>query len=109
MTERLADLKTENTKLYAQIDKLKKYENMMNNVSLLEVNTKLYQLMDKIGQGGFSEVYSCALFKDPKKQTYALKKVNLNNLDAQNTDLVMNEIELLKQLQSCNKVINLID
>jgi serine/threonine protein kinase len=110
LTERLADSQTENTKLHAQVEKLQKYENSMQNVDLIQVNKKLYQLVSRIGQGGFSEVYHCISFlKDSAKKSYALKKVNLNNLDAQNKDLVMNEIELLKKLQSSNKVIDLID
>lgn len=102
-------MQTENTKLHAQVEKLQKYEMSMQNVDLIQVNKKLYQLVSRIGQGGFSEVYHCISFKESAKKSYALKKVNLNNLDAQNKDLVMNEIELLKKLQSSNKVIDLID
>lgn len=109
LTERLVDMQTENTKLHAQVEKLQKYEMSMQNVDLIQVNKKLYQLVSRIGQGGFSEVYHCISFKESAKKSYALKKVNLNNLDAQNKDLVMNEIELLKKLQSSNKVIDLID
>lgn len=67
----------------------------------------MYQIVNKIGQGGFSQVYHCISYKDPK--SYALKKVNLNDLDAENLKLVMNEIDLLKKLQSTNKVIQLYD
>jgi hypothetical protein len=44
-----------------------------------------------------------------EKQSYALKKVDLKDLDQENTKLVMNEIDLLKKLQSTDKVVKLYD
>ncbi len=67
----------------------------------------MYQLIQRIGQGGFSEVFHCISLNHQK--SYALKKVNLSDLDEQNTKLVMNEVELLKKLQTTSKVVQLID
>jgi serine/threonine protein kinase len=71
------------------------------------VNNKKYQLVAKIGQGGFSEVYHCTGFREAK--SYAIKKVDLSKLDPDNISQVMNEIEVLRKLQSTNKVIQLFD
>jgi serine/threonine protein kinase len=60
-----------------------------------------------VGEGGFSEVFHCIFLKESK--SYALKKVNLDQLGAESLEFIMNEIELLKKLQSTNKVIQLID
>ena len=76
-------------------------------VDVCEVNKKLYQLVSKIGSGGFSEVYHCLQFGD--KKNFALKKVKLDSMDEQNKNLIMNEIELLKKLKSTDKVIELYD
>lgn len=65
----------------------------------------MYQIVNKIGQGGFSEVYQCISFKE--KKSYAMKKVKLSNIDKETIDLVMNEINLLKKLQNSDKVIRL--
>ena len=76
-------------------------------MEILEVNKKLYQIVSKIGSGGFSDVYHCLSFSDQKN--FALKKVKLESMDDQNTDLIMNEIELLKKLKTTDKVIELVD
>lgn len=67
----------------------------------------MYQIVNKIGQGGFSEVYQCISFKENK--SYAIKKVKLSEIDQESIDLVMNEITLLKKLQDTGKVIRLFD
>ena len=76
-------------------------------IDICDVNHKLYQLIAKIGSGGFSEVYHCVSFE--KKKNFALKKVKLESLDEQSTSLIMNEIEVLKKLKSTDKVIELYD
>lgn len=70
-----------------------------------EINSRLYQIVSKIGQGGFSEVYHCISFHESK--SYALKKVQIN--DTQSYELNINEIELLKRLQTTQKVVQLYD
>lgn len=67
----------------------------------------MYQTITTIGKGGFSEVYHCVCLKEAKN--YAMKKVFLKDLDSDSIKLVMNEIDLLKKLQSTNKVVHLID
>ena len=90
-----------------QIERLSKYEETVKLMSLVDVNKKTYQLLNRIGEGGFSEVFQCISLKDRKN--YALKRVDLTRLDTENIDSIMNEIELLKKLQTTSKVVQLID
>lgn len=73
----------------------------------VKINNNWYQLISVVGKGGFSEVYQCLSFKEGKN--YALKKVKLADLDAENLKLIMNEIELLKKLKSTEKCIQIFD
>ena len=57
-----------------------------------------------IGEGGYSKVYE--VFDDTNK-LMALKVVNLN--DTKCKDELMAEIEFLKELKHCEKVIRMID
>lgn len=76
-------------------------------IDICDVNNKLYQLVSKIGSGGFSEVFHCVSIE--KKKNFALKKVKLDNLNEDDTKLIMNEVELLKKLRSTDKVVELFD
>lgn len=73
----------------------------------MKVNSNSYQIVNKIGEGGFSNVFSCLSLTD--KKLYALKKVTLSGLASSVTKQVLNEISLLKKLKSSDKVIGLID
>jgi serine/threonine protein kinase len=73
----------------------------------VQINKKLYQVINRIGKGGFSEVFCCFSFED--KKTYALKKSDLNNLDEDNRKLVFRETDTLKGLQNTDKVVKFID
>lgn len=118
----LNQLKSKNANLQNQVNHLQRYEELVSCcISLLsalivvlfqykskdfyEINKRLYHIVSKIGQGGFSEVYHCISFKDSR--SFALKKVLIN--DIQNFNFIMNEIELLRRLQSTQKVIQLYD
>lgn len=107
LNEKLKALTNSNSQLTQQLEKMQKYENFVKSYTYVEVNTKLYQVVNKIGQGGFSEVFHCISFKEHKH--YAMKRVNLAELDSENINLVMNEIELLKKLQNTEKVVQLYD
>jgi serine/threonine protein kinase len=76
-------------------------------IDVCDVNHKLYQLVSKIGSGGFSEVFHCVSFET--KKNFALKKVKLENLNEEDTNLIMNEVEVLKKLRSTDKVVELFD
>lgn len=109
--EQLEKLKIENyrlaeykTRLEEKEKELKSYQDLMKTV---KINNNWYQLISVIGKGGFSEVYQCLSFKEGKN--YALKKVKLADLDAENLKLIMNEIELLKKLKSTEKCIQIFD
>ena len=103
----IQSLQMTNGNLTKQVEKLKKYENLVKDIDFCQVNNKLYQMVGKIGQGGFSEVYHCIAFKESK--SYAIKKTDLSKLDQENVSQLMNEIELIKRLQNTNKVIQLFD
>lgn len=107
LNQKFTETKLTNAELEAQISKLQKYENIFKKIDVVQINKKLYQIINKIGKGGFSEVFCCISFEE--KQSFALKKVDLKDLDLENTKLVLNEIDLLKQLQSTDKVVKLFD
>ncbi|RNA32979.1 dual specificity kinase TTK isoform X3 [Brachionus plicatilis] len=107
LTEKLKSLEVLSTQQTHQIEKLQKYESYFKNYTFVQVNKYLYQIVNKIGQGGFSEVYHCISFRENK--SYAMKKVKLSEIDEESVNLVMNEITLLKKLQDTGKVIRLYD
>lgn len=107
LNEYLKQTEIQVKQLENQLGKLKRYEAMFKSIDLIQINQNLYQLINKIGKGGFSDVFCCISFKD--KKTYALKKVTLKDLGTSETNQVLNEIELLKKLKSSDKVIQLID
>ena len=63
------------------------------NTKKVNVADTVYTLVKKIGDGGFSSVYQVY---DDERKTYALKLVNLLNMDGYTDKDLMNEIELLK-------------
>lgn len=63
------------------------------NTKKVSVADTVYTLVKKIGDGGFSSVYQVY---DDERKTYALKLVNLLNMDGYTDKDLMNEIELLK-------------
>ena len=60
---------------------------------IYSVSDKIYTLVRKIGDGGFSNVYHVY---DDKRKHFALKLVNLLRMDGYTDKDLMNEIELLK-------------
>lgn len=65
----------------------------------------MYQIISRIGKGGFSEVFSCVSLDD--KKIYALKKSDLKKMDQEGTKQVLNEIEVMKKLQVTSRVVKL--
>jgi serine/threonine protein kinase len=107
LNERLVEMQSTQAQLLTQIEKMKKYESLFQSLKFVEVNGTLYHILNKIGKGGFSEVFSCVDFRELK--VCALKKVTLNGLEPESFRQVMNEIDLLKRLRSNEKVIQLYD
>ncbi|OWY94617.1 TTK protein kinase, partial [Phytophthora megakarya] len=64
-----------------------------------------YIKLEQIGSGGSSKVYRML---GPDLKIYALKKIKLKKLDAQNIAQYTNEIDLLKKLQGNPHIIKLI-
>lgn len=81
-----------------------------NNVALksrqVRVNGKIYRVLQLIGRGGSSKVFRVI---DAEGQIFALKKVNLKNLDEITVSSYINEISLLKRFSNDPHIIQLID
>lgn len=82
----------------------------INNAQLksrqVRVNGKIYRVLQLIGRGGSSKVFRVI---DAEGQIYALKKVNLKNLDEVTLASYTNEISLLKSFANNPHIIQLID
>ncbi|KAI0720489.1 kinase-like protein [Cerioporus squamosus] len=70
------------------------------------VNRKQYHRLDLIGRGGSSRVYRVMT---GSHEIYALKRVNLDKVDADTMAGYMNEIALLKRLDGNQRIIRLLD
>ena len=57
-----------------------------------------FEIISKIGQGSFSSVFKVKRLID--NNIYALKKVNLNNLDEKQKNYALNEIRILASIKS---------
>ena len=75
----------------------------------LRLGSKSYRILQMIGKGGSSKVYRVLSQHD--NQIYALKKVNLKNLDEATLNGYINEIDLLEKFKNQNSpyIIKLID
>lgn len=72
----------------------------------VRVNGKIYRVLQLIGRGGSSKVFRVI---DAEGQIFALKKVNLKNLDEVTLASYTNEISLLKSFANNPHIIQLID
>ncbi|KAL0580109.1 Serine/threonine kinase mps1 [Marasmius crinis-equi] len=70
------------------------------------VNKKVYARLDMVGKGGSSRVYRVM---DGDSNIFAIKRVSLENSDAETLQGYMNEIALLNRLAGNSKIIRLID
>jgi serine/threonine-protein kinase TTK/MPS1 len=70
------------------------------------VNGKIFTAMGKIGKGGSSDVF-CVMAENYK--TFALKRVKLDDCDEHAVRGYKGEIDLLKQLESVERVVRLVD
>lgn len=69
--------------------------------------TKKYIKKEKLGSGGFSKVFKCALKTNPNIE-YAMKIIKLANLKHPKIkDLILGEIKLLEKLKNCNQIIKI--
>lgn len=72
----------------------------------VRVNGKIYRVLQLIGRGGSSKVFRVI---NGDGQIYALKKVNLKNLDDSTVHGYANEIQLLRKFANNPHIIQLID
>lgn len=72
----------------------------------VRVNGKIYRVLQLIGRGGSSKVFRVI---DAEGQIFALKKVNMKNLDEVTLASYTNEISLLKSFTNNSHIIQLID
>ena len=66
----------------------------------------LSKVLDKLGQGGFSKVYHCT---DPKRQSCALKYVDLGKVDKGSREGIENEIKHLERLRGSQNIVKLLN
>lgn len=70
------------------------------------VNGKLYSQMGKVGKGGSSDVYRVMA---ENGKMFALKRVKLEDADESAVRGYKGEIELLKKLETVERVVRLFD
>lgn len=101
---------TNNTLLNTSNLTSKTQTNSVNTQTLksrqVRVNGKIYRVLQLIGRGGSSKVFRVI---DAEGQIFALKKVNLKNLDEVTLASYTNEISLLKSFANNAHIIQLID
>ncbi|KAK9771843.1 putative Protein kinase domain-containing protein [Seiridium cardinale] len=72
----------------------------------MKVNGKYYTRLDSLGRGGSGKVYRVAA---DNGKMFALKRVSIENADEATVRGLKGEIDLLKRLSGCERVINLFD
>lgn len=72
----------------------------------MKVNGKYYSRIDSLGRGGSAKVYRVAA---DNGKMFALKRVNIEGADPSTVRGYKGEIDLLKRLGACERVINLFD
>jgi serine/threonine-protein kinase TTK/MPS1 len=72
----------------------------------MKVNGKYYTRLDSLGRGGSAKVYRVAA---DNGKMFALKRVSIENADEITVRGFKGEIDLLKKLNGCERVINLYD
>lgn len=74
----------------------------------IKVNSKQYRVLSLVGKGGSSRVFKVM---SNEGQVFALKRVNLKNLDDFTFNSYLNEIDLLQRFTdaNCQHIIKLID
>lgn len=81
-------------------------EPTMSKSKSVRVNGKQYKVLQLIGRGGSSRVFRVM---DNEGELFALKKVNLKNLDEHTFEGYKNEIELLKAFANEPSIVKLFD
>ncbi len=61
---------------------------------------KEFRILKKIGQGSFGKVYKVLRLKDNQK--YAMKTINISNMDKKSILNTMNEIRILSSIENEN-------
>eukprot|EP00158_Paraphelidium_tribonemae_P003181 Partr_v1_DN25938_c0_g1_i2_m68724 putative ttk protein kinase len=77
---------------------------MASKKSALLVNKTAYAKLELLGRGGSSKVFKVLA---PNGKIYALKRVGLKGIDESTLSGYVNEIALLKRMESCDRIINL--
>ncbi|KPM02450.1 dual specificity protein kinase TTK-like protein [Sarcoptes scabiei] len=76
-------------------------------IKKISVNNKSYQVLNKIGKGGSSIVYQ--VYCQESQKILALKMVDLKNADSSILNGFRSEINLLKRLSQCERVVKMFD
>ncbi|KAL1429200.1 hypothetical protein MTO96_016533 [Rhipicephalus appendiculatus] len=72
----------------------------------IEINEKRYHMLSLIGRGGSSKVF---MMFDHQKELRAVKLVNLADVPPSVMQAYMQEVAILKELRSCDRVVCLFD
>ena len=83
-------------------NKLSKERQNNINYSILELETKRYILLEKIGSGATSKIYKGYNELDSEKKIYAFKIIKQEKLLEASTNIIKNEISSLQKLQHPN-------
>ena len=83
-------------------NKLSKERQHNINYSILELETKRYILLEKIGSGATSKIYKGYNELDSEKKIYAFKIIKQEKLLEASTNIIKNEISSLQKLQHPN-------
>lgn len=82
-------------------------QQITSTAETITVNGKIYTVLEQIGKGGSSKVYKANL----AKRNYAIKVVTFDNDEDELSTIneLKGEIQILKKLKDCSRVIQLID
>ncbi|KAL3180517.1 hypothetical protein MRX96_009064 [Rhipicephalus microplus] len=72
----------------------------------IEINGKMYQMVNLIGRGGSSKVF---MMLNPRRELCAVKLVSLADLPSDVMEAYKREVTILKELRSCDRVVHLLD
>ncbi|KAI1289997.1 Dual specificity protein kinase TTK [Halotydeus destructor] len=81
--------------------------NEASELKKFKVKGKVYVLLSLLGQGGSAKVYQ--VFEPVTQRNLAMKVVDLSKADESTKQGYENEIQLLKKLAHCKRVVRLVD
>jgi hypothetical protein len=89
-------------------DQMKKtgHSSLFSRKNTIQVNGTPYMKLELVGRGGSSKVFKVLAMTG---KIFAIKRVQLSGVDSSTVNGYLNEIALLKKLNSCDQIIKLYD